>query len=156
MSTSTRCKVRRPAAEKLGSLQQASGRLHVETWAGRDGSLSLPISQAVPIVPGGADMVSRLPPPFLASVSPGPFREVRSGIVWTSPEKLQGEGCGGFEVPWEGKMYSMHSLQLETGSRKDRSSQRGRSSRFIRVLVHTRMGRVRLSGHKSGSGAGYC
>ena len=34
---STRCQDRCPAVEKLASLQQAPGRLHVETWAGREG-----------------------------------------------------------------------------------------------------------------------
>ena len=44
------------------------------------------------IVPECADTVSRLPPPFLASVSPGPGREVRNGIGWTSLEKTAGHG----------------------------------------------------------------
>ena len=48
--------------------------------------------QAVEIVPECADTVSRLPPPFLASVSPGPGREVRNGIGWTSLEKTAGQG----------------------------------------------------------------
>ena len=56
----TRCQVGCPAVEKLASLQQAPGRLHVETWAGRDGNPSLPISQAVEIMTGCADMVTRL------------------------------------------------------------------------------------------------
>ena len=38
MSMNTRCQDRCPAVEKLVSLQQAPGRLHVETWAGRDGN----------------------------------------------------------------------------------------------------------------------
>ena len=78
--------------EKLASLQQASERLHVEQWAGRDGSLSLPISQAVEIVPGCADTVCRLPPPFFASLSPGPGWEVRNGTGWTSLEKTARSG----------------------------------------------------------------
>ena len=71
MSMSTLCQVGCPAVEKLASLQQAPGSLHLETWAGR----SLPISQVVEILPGCADMVTRLPPPFFSSVSPGPGRE---------------------------------------------------------------------------------
>ena len=54
MSMSTRCQVGCPAVEKLASLQQAPGRLHVETRAGRDGNPSLPISQVVEIMPGCA------------------------------------------------------------------------------------------------------
>ena len=44
MSMSTRCQVGCPAVEKPASLQQAPGRLHVETWAGRNGNPNLPIS----------------------------------------------------------------------------------------------------------------
>ena len=69
MSMSTRCQVGCPAVEKLASLQQAPGRLHVETWAGRNGNPSLPISQVVEIMSGCADMVTRLHPPFFSSVS---------------------------------------------------------------------------------------
>ena len=54
MSMNTRCQDRCPAVEKLASLQQAPGRLHVETWAGRDGNPSLLISQVVEIMPGCA------------------------------------------------------------------------------------------------------
>ena len=61
MSMSTRDQVGCPAVEKLASLEQAPGRLHVETWAGRNGNPSLPISQAVEILPGCADMVTCLP-----------------------------------------------------------------------------------------------
>ena len=70
--------------------------MHFETWAGRGGSLSLPISQAVEI--GCADTVSCLPPTFFASVSPGPGGEVRNGSGWTSLEKTARSGmwlfCG--------------------------------------------------------------
>ena len=65
MSMSTRCQVGCPVVEKLASLQQAPGRLHVETWAGRNGNPSLPISQVVEILRGCADMVTCLPPSFL-------------------------------------------------------------------------------------------
>ena len=68
---STRGQVWCPAVEKLASLQQAPGKLHVETWAGRDGNPSLPFSQVVEIMPGCADMVTRLSPPLFSSVSPG-------------------------------------------------------------------------------------
>ena len=65
-------------------LSAGVGRLHDETWAGRDGNFSLPISQAIEIVPGCADTMSCFPPPFFASVSAGPGREVRNGIGWTA------------------------------------------------------------------------
>ena len=38
-------------------------------------------------MPGCADMVTRLPPPFFSSVSPGPGREVRNGMGWSLMEK---------------------------------------------------------------------
>ena len=75
-STSTRDQVRCPVVEKLASLQQAPGRLHVETWAGRNENSNLPISQVVEIMSGCVDMVACLLPPFFSSVSPGPGREV--------------------------------------------------------------------------------
>ena len=92
MSVSTRCQVGCPAVEKLVSLQQAPGRLHVETWAGRNGNPSLPISQVVEIMSGCADMVTRLPPPFFSSVSLGPGREVRNGMGWSLMEKTARSG----------------------------------------------------------------
>ena len=95
MSMSTRCQDRCPAVKKLASSQQAPGRLHDETWAGRVGNLSLPISQALKIVPRCADMVTRLHPPLFSSVPPGPGREVRNGIGWTSLEKTARSRVGG-------------------------------------------------------------
>ena len=53
-------------------------------------------------------------------------------------------------------MYFLHSLQLETGSGKDRTTQRGRSSHFLRVLVRPRMGKAQLSGHELECGGGHC
>ena len=50
-STSTLCLVGRPAAEELASLQQASGKLHVEAWAGCRRSLGLKICQGKEIQP---------------------------------------------------------------------------------------------------------
>ena len=92
MSMSTRGQVGCLAVEKPASLQQEPGRLHVETWAGRDGNPSLPISQVVEIMPGCADMVTRLPPPLFSSVSPGPGREVRNGMGWSLMEKTAMSG----------------------------------------------------------------
>ena len=92
MSMSSRDQVGCPAVEKLASLQQAPGRLHVETWAGRNENPSLPISQVVEILLGCADMVNCLPPLFFSSVSPGPGREVRNGIGWSLMEKTARSG----------------------------------------------------------------
>ena len=91
-SMSTRDQVGCPAVEKLASLQQAPGRLHVETWAGRNGNPSLPISRVVEIMSGCADMVTRLLPPLFSLVSPGPGREVRNGMGWSLMEKTARSG----------------------------------------------------------------
>ena len=53
-------------------------------------------------------------------------------------------------------VHFLHSLHLPIGWKKDRSLRRGRSSLFLRVLVHTCMGETRLSGHNLESGAGHC
>ena len=100
-STSTRDQVRCPAVEKLDSLQQAPGRLHVETWAGRNKNSNLPISQVVEIMSGCVDMVACLLPPFFSSVSPGPGREVRNGMGWSLMEKTARSGV------WLGKQCSV-------------------------------------------------
>ena len=156
-STSTRDQVRRPAVEKLASLQQAPGRLHVETWAGCNGNPSLSISQEVEILSGCADMVACLPPPFFSSVSPGPGREVRNGIGWSQLEKTARSGVWLFRGALRGtSAFFLHFLHLLGGYGKDRSSRRGRSSLFPCVLVHTCMDEARLSGHKLESGAGHC
>ena len=47
LSTSTLCQVWRPAVKELAPLQQASGSLHEEAWAGCNESFSLKISQEV-------------------------------------------------------------------------------------------------------------
>ena len=52
LSMCTRTGVRRPAVEKLASPQQASLKLHEETWAGLLQNRGLRISQEVEIVPG--------------------------------------------------------------------------------------------------------
>ena len=91
-STSTRDQVGCPAVEKLASLQQAPGKLHVEAWAGCNKNSNLPISQVVEIMSGCADMVACLPPPFFSSVSPGPGREVRNGMGWSLLEKTARSG----------------------------------------------------------------
>ena len=160
MSMSTRWQVGCPAVEKLASLQQVPGRLHVETWAGRDENPSLPISQVVvEIMPGCADMVTRLPPPLFSSVSPGPGREVRNGMGWSLMEKTARSWVWLFRGALWGRREAvqfLHSLHLLIGLRKDRSLQRGRSSLFLRVLVHICMGEARLSGHSLESGVGHC
>ena len=112
---STRGQVGCLAVEKLASLQQAPGRLHVETWVGCDGNPSLPISQVVEIMPGCADMLIRLLPPLFSSVSPGPGREVRNGMGWSLMEKTARSGVCLFQGALRGAVHFLHSLHLQIG-----------------------------------------
>ena len=117
-STSTRCQVGCPAVEKLASLQQAPGRMHVETWAGCNRNPSLLISQEVEILSGCADMVACLPPPFFSSVSPGPGREVRNGIGWSQLEKTARSGVWLFRGALRGTSAFFAFLALAGWVRK--------------------------------------
>ena len=78
LSTSALSQVGCPAEEKIASLQQAPGKLHVETSAGRDESLDLRISQEVEIIPGFAVTVSNFSSLVNAPVLPGPDSTVRN------------------------------------------------------------------------------
>ena len=151
MSMSTRCQVGCPA-----SLQQAPGRLHVETWAGRDGNPSLPIFQVVEILPGCADMVTRLP--LLSSLPCHLGRaEVRNGMGWSLMEKTARSGVWLFRGALSGSSAFFCSCCIcKFGCRRDRSLRRERSSLYLRFLVHTCIGEARLSGHNLESGAGHC
>ena len=95
MSKSTRCQGWCPAVEKLASLQQAPGRLHAETWAGRGDNPSLfsPGSGNHAGVCGHSCSPSSLLP--FSSVSPGPGREVRNWLGWTFLEKTARSGVWG-------------------------------------------------------------
>ena len=81
MSTSTRCKVGRPAEKELAPFQQASTKLHVEAWAGLLRNQGLGISQEVEIVPGCAVAVACPSCPDNSPVSPGPGQSY-SEHVW--------------------------------------------------------------------------
>ena len=91
----------RMGMEKVSGHKLGSGAGHcfpvgcpavVETWAGREGNPSLSFSQVAEILPGCADMVTRLLPPLFSSVSPGPGREVRNGLGWSLMEKTARSG----------------------------------------------------------------
>ena len=99
MSMSTRCQDGCPAVEKLASLQQAPGRWHVETWARRAGNPSLHISQEVEIMPGCADMVTRLPPLSSLPCHLGRVEKFGMGLVGHLWRKQLGLGCGCSRVP---------------------------------------------------------
>ena len=96
LSTSTLCQAGRPAGEELASLQPASGKVHVETWAGGKRGPSLMISQAKKIQ--SRCVVSVFSPrlPFFAPVLPGPGREIRRMMGWTDVEKTARSGVWWF------------------------------------------------------------
>ena len=110
---STRCQVGCPAVENPASLQQAPGRLHVETWAGRVGNPSLPISQVVEIMPGVCgygDSPSSSSLLFRITWA-GQRSSEWDGLV-TDGENSQvwGFGCSG--VPCRRTAQFLHSLAL--------------------------------------------
>ena len=147
MCTSTRFMEWRPAVGKHAFLQQASGRMHGEARVFFLRFLSHVTSTEVDIQPGCA--VFLLCSLLLSHLD----REVSSWIGWTPLEKTTRSGVRLFRGALKGERVP---LQLATGSRRDRTPQRGRSLHFLRVLAHARMGRARLSGHDLVSGAGHC
>ena len=66
------------------------------------------------------------PPPFFAPVLPGPGREVRSVLVWTSVQTTERSGVWWFRGTLKGQNVFLSFLQRETGQRKDRTTLRGR------------------------------
>ena len=80
---------RRSAVDELARTQQASRKLHEETWAGLLQKPGLQISQGVEIIPGCTVTVTCPSCPFNSPVSPGPGRVignswglVKVGGVW--------------------------------------------------------------------------
>ena len=91
-STRTRCGVRRLAVDELAHSQQASGKLHVETWAGRKQGPDLRISQEVEIAPGCAVSLACPSCPGNSPVSPGPGRVTWNMVGWSQMEKTDESG----------------------------------------------------------------
>ena len=103
LSTSTRCGIGRPAVDELAHAQQASRKLHVETWAGRKQGPDLTISQEVEIILGCAVTV-RCPSCLSnTSVSPEPGSVTRNMLGWSQMEKTVGSGVWLFRgaLKWE-------------------------------------------------------
>ena len=78
MSTSTRSRVGRPAVEKLASPQQASRRLHVETWEGFLRNQGPKIFREVKFGSGCAVLVACPSCPDYSPEPPGPGRIIRN------------------------------------------------------------------------------
>ena len=89
LSTCTRTGVRRPAVEKRASPQQASLKLHEETWAGLLQNQGLGISQEVEIVSGCAVRVARPLGPDYYPEPPGRGIVIRNRIGWSLLEKTE-------------------------------------------------------------------
>ena len=146
-----------PPVEKLASLQQAPGRLHVETWAGRGDNPSLWVSQEVEIMPGCADMVTCLLPPFFSSVSPGPGREVRNGIGWSLMVKTARSGVWLFRGALSGNSAFFALVAFACWVKKGSFLTAWTVlSTFFVFLLNFCMGGAWLSGHNPESGVGHC
>ena len=157
LSTSTRFGVGRPTVEKLASPQQASPKLHVEAWAGLLRNQGLRFSQEEEIVPGCAVAVACPSCPDNSPEPPGPGRVIRNMLGWSQLEKTARSGVWLFRSALRGEnLFSSFYAQQETGLRRDRTTQRGRSLWIPRVLVRVRTGEAPLSGHVLESGVGHC
>ena len=98
------------------------------------------------IVSGCAVLVACPSCPDHSPEPPGPGRIIRN---------MLGLGYGCSAVLSKGRL-SLPLSQLETGSGKGRTTQRGRSLVVPRVLVRTRTGKAPLLGHVLDSDVGHC
>ena len=103
MSTCTRTGVRRPAVEKLASPQQASSKLHVETWAGLLKNQGPKIFRDEEIIPGCAVRVACPSCPDYYPEPPGPGIVIRNMLGWSSLEKTEGSGVWVFRGALQGE-----------------------------------------------------
>ena len=75
------------------------------------------------------------------------------GYKW---RKQKGLGCGFSGAPFKGRIFFLPLPILETGLKRGRTAQRGRSLGIPCARAHMRMGMAQLSGHTRESGVGYC
>ena len=75
------------------------------------------------------------------------------GCKW---RKLTGLGCVFSGVPFQGRIFFLPLPYVETGLKRGRTAQRGRSLGIPCARAHMRMGMAQLSGHTRESGVGYC
>ena len=75
------------------------------------------------------------------------------GCNW---RKLTGLGCGFSGVPFKRRIFVLPLPFLETGLKRGRTTQHGRSRGIPCARAHMRMGMAQLSGHTRVSGVGYC
>ena len=103
LSTCTRTGVRRPAVEKLASPQQASSKLHVETWAGLLKNQGPKIFRDEEIIPGCAVRVACPSCPDYYPEPPGPSIVIRNMIGWSLKEKTEKSGVWVFRGALQGE-----------------------------------------------------
>ena len=103
LSTCTRTGVRRPAVEKLASPQQASLKLHVETWAGLLKNQGPKIFREVEIIPGCAVRVACPSCPDYSPEPPGPGIVIRNMLGWSKLEKTERSGVWVFRGALQGE-----------------------------------------------------
>ena len=103
LSTCTRTGVRRPAVEKLASPQQASSKLHVETWAGLLKNQGPKIFRDEEIIPGCAVRVACPSCPDYHPEPPGPGIVIRNMLGWSKLEKTERSGVWVFRGALQGE-----------------------------------------------------
>ena len=86
----------------------------------------------------------------------GQVVRLEGNSVGHSWRKLVGLGCGFSGVPFKGRIFVLPLPFLETGLKRSRTIQRGRSLGIPCARAHMRMGMAQLSGHTRESGVGYC
>ena len=142
--------------EIRGSLShQKPESLHVETWAGAQECLPRRVSRS-----GSFQLGVLQCPSLLVLISLlcflGQAVKLESNWVGYSWRKLTGLGCGFSGVPFKGRIFFLPLPFVETGLKRGRTSQRGRSLGIPCARAHMRMGMAQLSGHTRESGVGYC
>ena len=127
----------RPAVGENSPLQQASESLNDEAWVGRVTSSSLEISQEVGISTGCVVTMSRLPTPGFATSAPGCGSVVRRWLGWTSMGKTGRSGVRLFRCALRRGDVLSSLLAAGDWQKRDRTTQPGRFSHFLRVLAGT-------------------
>ena len=105
LSTSTRCKVGRPAEKEFAPFQQASTKLHVEAWAGLLRNQGLQFSWEKEIVPVCAVAVACPSWPDNSLEPPGPGRVIRNMLGWSLMEKTVRSGVWLFRSALRGENF---------------------------------------------------
>ena len=129
--------------------------LHVEAWADAH---NLPQNGSQ--VQGLRLGVLQCPFPLVILISLlcylGQVVKLEGNWVGHSWRKLAGLGCGFSGVPFKGRIFFLPLPFQETGLKRGRTTQRGRSLGIPCARAHTCMGMAQLSGHTRVSSVGYC